>query len=270
MDQVSAPKVIDEAASAEFRSFATRLGEDPDSQWVGAYVEYQWEHCRYLLDHTLDDFQDKKVLEFGCNVGATAIVLAQLGANVTAVDVDKDYVELARLNAARYGLADAIDFRFVEDTREMPFPAGNFDMVTCMSVLEYIPKELLSKVMKEIDRVLAQSGLIFITGTSNRLWPREQHSGKWWVNYLPSVIDRQVFGKAINKGVFPWRITRGFGAYRNTHLEEQGAAYLNPRERRGIRAIRLRALRMAARALQPLGCSVGLLTPNISVTLRKL
>lgn len=269
MKPVSAPEVVDLDADAEFRLCARRLGEDPESRWVGRYVEYEWERCRHVFERACGDIAGKKALEFGCNLGATSIVLAQLGADVVAVDIDEAYVELAKLNAARYGLADKIDFQFVRDTRELPFRTRSFDLVSCNSVLEYVPKPLLSSVMREVDRVVARGGLIFVGGTSNRLWPREQHSGKWLINYLPSGIDKTVFGESYDRGVFPWQITRGFGDYLNADLDESGQAYLALKKRMGTSPERLQLLRMAVRALQPLRLSVGMLTPNISVLLRK-
>lgn len=264
-----APTIVNSEADEAFRRCAIELGEDPDSTWVGHYVEYEWNRCRHVFEHAVDDVAQKRALEFGCNLGATAIVLAHLGAQVTAVDIDDRYVELAKLNAKRYGVDDKIQFHHVTDTRDLPFETRSFDLVSCNSVLEYVPKSLLPAVMREVDRVVARGGLIFVGGTSNRLWPKEQHSGRWLINYLPSSVDRRLFGKSFDRGVFPWKVTRGFGDYTNTDLDHRGEGYLALKARMGASPYKLQVLRAASRALQPLRWSVGLLTPNISVTLRK-
>ncbi len=98
-----APAIVDMEANAAFRDHAISIGEDPDSKWVGHYVEYEWNRCRHVFENAIRGIEDKRALEFGCNLGATAIVLAHLGADVTAVDVDERYVELARLNAKDIG-----------------------------------------------------------------------------------------------------------------------------------------------------------------------
>src|SRR5205823_3759267 len=54
----------------------------------------------------VQDLGNMHVLEFGCNVGGTAIVFAHLGAAVTAVDIDPRTTALAQANALRYGAND--------------------------------------------------------------------------------------------------------------------------------------------------------------------
>jgi SAM-dependent methyltransferase len=48
--------------------------------------------------------EGKQVLEFGCNVGGSAVVLAQLGGQIAALDMDANVVEVARRNARRFGV----------------------------------------------------------------------------------------------------------------------------------------------------------------------
>ena len=69
-------------------------------------------------------------------------MLAHFGARVTAVDISPACLEMARLNTKRYGSA-AIRFRPVREGERLPFADGEFDVVTCNSVLEYVRPELL-------------------------------------------------------------------------------------------------------------------------------
>lgn len=269
MNLANPPMVVDLSADAKFRVCARAMGLDPDDPWVGEYVNYEWEHSRHRFEQNCNGVQGKVALEFGCNYGATAIVLASLGARVTAVDVDKSCLALAKFNAARYGLRSRIDFQQTVDSSALPFESGSFDLVSCNSVLEYVPRKIRPRVHREIDRVLAMGGLIFVGGTSNRIWPKEQHSGRWGINYVPLALDDLLFARKMSRGVFPWRVTRGFGNYGNTDLEDGGASYFATQQRAGMGAGRLWLLRVAHRLLRPLRCSVGLLTPCISVTLRK-
>ena len=64
--------------------------------------------------------QGKRVLEFGCNKGATSIVLAHYGARVTAVDIDPSSLGMARLNTQRYGIR-GIRFQGIEEGERLPF-----------------------------------------------------------------------------------------------------------------------------------------------------
>jgi SAM-dependent methyltransferase len=264
IDACKAPAVVSSTLHDAFEHKARRMGLDPANRWIGGYVDYEWQHLRHIIEALPVRLDGTHVLEFGCNVGASAILFATLGARVTAIDIAPDVVELARLNARRYGL-DAIDFRHVGDTRRLPFDDGAFQMVSCNSVLEYVPPALLPAVQREIDRVLAPGGTILVTGTSNRLSPREVHSRRWLVNYLPRRLDPA--GKHVQRGIWPAAARFGFGRHYD-NLDHAGDDGLFARSRRamGMPRARLALLQGAAKAL---GTSPGLLSPNIFCVLRK-
>lgn len=186
---------VSPGAERSFREVVVRLGLNPDNQWVGGYVEYERTHFRRFLP---SDLTGTTVLEFGCNMGASAVIMAELGASVVAIDVNSRYLEVARANALRYGVN--VEFLRVEDSSKLPFANASFDWVNCNSVLEYLSRTVRTAVLNEIDRLLKPEGHILVTGTSNRLWPREVHSRRWLVNYLP-------FG-GYQRGVWPWELRR--------------------------------------------------------------
>lgn len=264
IDARKAPSVVSRALHDAFEHHARRMGLDPANRWIGGYVDYEWQHLRHIVETLPVRPAGTHVLEFGCNVGASAILFATLGARVTAIDIAPDVVELARLNAHRYGLDD-IDFRHVADTRRLPFDDGSFQMVSCNSVLEYIPPAMLPAVQREIDRVLAPGGTILVTGTSNRLSPREVHSGRWLVNYLPRRLDRA--GKHVQRGIWPMAARFGFGRHYD-NLDGAGDDDLFARSRRAMGMPRAR-LALLQRAATLLGTSPGLLSPNVFCVLRK-
>lgn len=242
---------------------------DPEDIWIGGYVDYEWQHLRPILQAYGVAVTGKQVLEFGSNVGASAIVFAQLGAHVQAVDVSTDYVELARCNAVRYGF-ESIEFRHVADTRSLPFATGSVDLVSCNSVLEYVNPEHLAAVQREIDRVLKPGGLILVTGTSSRLWPREVHSHAWLVNYIPRLIERLLpLKQPLTRGVWPWTIRRGFGpGYRNLDAEDGGRAFLAARAAM-VPPKDGAAHRLIAAVARITGMGPGMLMNNISCLMKK-
>jgi SAM-dependent methyltransferase len=262
------PKIQDQEADRVFRDRARAKGFDPDDRWMGGYVETVWARQRFLLTAYTPQIARSDVLEFGCNVGGTSIVLAHLGAKVTAIDINPDFVELARLNARRYGVT--IDFRVVADTTALPFAAGSFGMICAGSVLEYVAPELLRPIEREFDRVLAQGGVVLVKGTSSRLHPREVHSGRWFVNYLPSWVDRALGRvRPWQRGIWPWQITGGFPGYCDLAYEDKGAAYFAAAKSDDVSPLKVAVLRGLASAARPLGWSVGLLTPSMYAALMK-
>ncbi len=248
-----------------FEVAARRFGLRPSDPWVGGYVDYEWEHLRHVLEALPVALAGKRVLEFGCNVGASAILFAHLGARVHASDISANWIELARLNARRHG-KDQIRFAHVADSTRLPYPDASFELIACNSVLEYIAEPERSAVQRELDRVLAPGGIILLTGTSNRLWPREVHSGRWLINYLPDWVDR-LLGHGVQRGMWPWRARFGFGPhYANLDTPDVQGFFARSRRRMGTPAWRLRPLIWLAGLLR---VGPGLLAPNSSCLLQK-
>jgi SAM-dependent methyltransferase len=235
---------------------------------VGGYVDWEWAHARHVFDGLVAPVRGRAVLEMGCNVGATAVVLAALGAEVTAVDPSAALVELARANAARHGLGPRIAFHHVADTRRMPFESGRFDWICCNSVLEYVAPEALQSVLRELDRVLRPGGIAAIFGTSNRLWPREGHTGRWLVNYLPRGVDR-LTGKHRARGVGAWQVRGVLRGYDDLTRARGGRLYVALKARMGVKGNKLLALAAASRVLAAAGISPGALGPTMTLILRK-
>ncbi len=264
------PKIIDAAADAEYGRLAASLGFDPDGRWHKHYVDRVWARPRHVFETVLADMTGQDVLEFGCNFGATSIVLAKLGAKVTAIDINADFLALAERNAERYGVADKIEVLHTPDTTKLPFEAERFGCVSCNSVLEYVDHRLRGAVMREIDRVLHPNGRLFVLGTPNRIWPVETHCRRWFINYLPRALDKVFFGgQPLMRGVAPWTVLGTFRGYENFDLSDRARCYIEARRRAGASRFRLRLLVGANAVLAPFGLSVGLVMPTISVTLIK-
>lgn len=269
-NQFTKPIVRDNHALSRFKQLVRNAGLDPEDAWVGGYVDYEWGHVRHVFQAYELDLPKMHVLELGCNYGASAIVLALLGARVTAIDISKQIIEIAKANAAIYGLQDRINFLQVRNTEQLPFKAAKFDMINCNSVLEYIPDSMREAVQTELSRVLKSRGLVFISGTSNRLWPREMHSKKWFVNYLPRFTDRIFTGRQqVERGVFPWDVLRGFAKYENVDRLGNGRQYLEAKRRMGMSPFKLGVLK-TFNVFSRLGrIWIGVLTPSLTLTLRK-
>lgn len=262
------PRVRDPAAHQRFRQKVRELlGGDPDSVWHGGYVDHVWQKCRHPLIRYLEQSKAQRVLEFGCNLGATSVVLAHLGVKVDAVDIDRRYIDIAEENAKQHGFVDEIHFWCHRDSTNLPWPDGTFDFIVCNSVLEYVPHQILPAVLSELDRVLAPGGILFVAGTSNRLSPIEIHSRRWWINYLP-----RRFGPAasdVERGLFPWEVLRGFPNYAQLDVEDGSSTFLNWKKSAGMSAPKRAVLRALDTASRPFGFPVALLLPSFSTAVRK-
>ncbi|ATE65275.1 class I SAM-dependent methyltransferase [Rhizorhabdus dicambivorans] len=198
---------VDLAGPAQHRfEDATRAaGMDPDDRWAGGYAAYEWNHVRPALHAYAIGVAGRDVLELGCNVGGSAVVLAALGARLKGVDVDPLMPPIAAANLERHGLPG--DIGLVGAGAPLPFADASFDLVLANSVLEYVEPSLLDHGIAELHRVLRPRGHLFICGTASRLALRERHSGRWLVNFLPRALD-QLAGKPLQRGLPPWRLAR--------------------------------------------------------------
>lgn len=262
----AAPRVVDRDADAQFRALALSMGLDPDDRWVGGYVDYEWGHLRLILRAYGVRMAGETALEFGCNYGASSIVMAALGAGVHGVDVDDRAVALARLNARRHGFAD-IDCRSISAVGPLPYEDGRFGFALCNSVLEYVGPERLPAVIDELHRVLRPGGQLLITGTSSRLAPREVHSGRWLVNWLPRGLDRWLFASPPQRGIDPVALRRLLaGRFADEDGREASTRWLAARGGPSAPF----AARLAARIGGRLGLGAGWFAPSLSVMLRRL
>jgi SAM-dependent methyltransferase len=262
------PTISDAKADQEFQ-LAIREQHPKSYAFAARYVEHEMAHIGHLFATGVCPVEGKKVLEFGCNIGATSIVLAHYGAHVTAVDISPACLEMARLNTRRYGSA-GIRLQTLNEGERLPFEDASFDVVTCNSVLEYVRPGLLAGVQRELNRVLKPGGLLLVFGTSNRLSPVEMHSRQWFNNYIPRRFDR-LSGPERERGVSPWKLRCGFGSnYEDLFSGRAGTKrFIELKRAMGLNGWKLRLLSAigAVSAIWPV--SVPLVMPYATVLLRK-
>jgi 2-polyprenyl-6-hydroxyphenyl methylase/3-demethylubiquinone-9 3-methyltransferase len=103
-----------------------------------------------------------RVLDIGCGGGLLSEPMARLGASVTGVDPSATNIEVARLHAAKAGLA--IDYR--AGTAESLAEAGEaFDVVLAMEVIEHVPDV---QAFTGACAALLRPGGVLIVATINR------------------------------------------------------------------------------------------------------
>jgi SAM-dependent methyltransferase len=152
----------------------------------------------------------------------------------------------------------------------LPFADGEFDVITCNSVLEYVRPDLLAAAQRELNRVLRPGGLLLVFGTSNRLSPLEVHSDQWFSNYMPRRFDR-VSGRQRERGVWPWRLRRGFGpGYEDLFSGWSGTQrYIELKRNMGLNGWKLGLLSALGGLFAVSPVSVPLVLPHATVLLRK-
>jgi GT2 family glycosyltransferase/SAM-dependent methyltransferase len=143
------------------------VGRRPDAprliEWTGERcvpwapdVQVVYEHLhRYLW--AAEVIKGRRVLDLASGEGFGAAILAGAAEAVVAIDVDERTVEHSRLNYEQpnltFHLADARDLHMLEDR--------SFGAVVAFEMIEHVAEQ--DRVLNEIQRVLAPSGLLIIS-----------------------------------------------------------------------------------------------------------
>ncbi len=124
---------VDPAEIAKFSELAHRWW-DPNSDFKPLH-----DINPLRLDYIdgLTTLRGKRVLDVGCGGGILAESMAQRGAQVIGIDLADKALKVAQLHVLESG--NQVEYRNVSaenDAREQP---GQFDVVTCMELLEHVP-----------------------------------------------------------------------------------------------------------------------------------
>ncbi len=105
----------------------------------------------------------KKVLDVGCGGGILSEAMAALGAVVTGIDAGKAPLGVAKLHLEESGLS--VDYRHATAEEFCEAHPADFDVVTCMELLEHVPDP--SSVVWACQKLAKPGGHVFFA-TLNR------------------------------------------------------------------------------------------------------
>ncbi|MBK1679742.1 bifunctional 2-polyprenyl-6-hydroxyphenol methylase/3-demethylubiquinol 3-O-methyltransferase UbiG [Rhodocyclus tenuis] len=127
----------------------------------------------------------KRVLDIGCGGGILSEGMAGKGARVTGIDLSDKALAVARLHLLESGAA--VDYRKVSAEELAAESPGEFDVVTCMEMLEHVPNP--GSVVAACAALVKPGGHVFFS-TINRN-PKA---------YLFAVIGAEYVLKMLPKG----------------------------------------------------------------------
>jgi SAM-dependent methyltransferase len=128
------------------------------------------------------DVAGKRVLDLGCGHGALSIELANRGANVVGIDLDKARIDWAKRNAG-----DLVDFACIDVTTI----EGEFDIIVSKDTFEHVAD--VTALLNHLRRLLSPRGQIWagFSPLYNSPWGAHGRTGMripWGHVLLPSRI----------------------------------------------------------------------------------
>ncbi len=124
---------VDPAELAKFSELAHRWW-DPQSEFRPLH-EINPLRLGWIEQHA--QLAGQKALDIGCGGGILTEAMARLGASVTGIDLSEKALRIAQLHVLESRLPVSYELSSAEAFADAH--AGEFDVVTCMELLEHLP-----------------------------------------------------------------------------------------------------------------------------------
>jgi 2-polyprenyl-6-hydroxyphenyl methylase/3-demethylubiquinone-9 3-methyltransferase len=150
---------VDQSEIAKFSALAHRWW-DPNSEFKPLHAINP---LRLSWMKSFVNFEGKKVVDIGCGGGILAESIAQSGADTTGIDLSEKALKVAELHALEVGAN--LTYRAISAEDLAQEQAGQYDVVTCMEMLEHVPDP--ASVVRACAALCKPGGTLFFS-TLNR------------------------------------------------------------------------------------------------------
>lgn len=142
-----------------------------------------------------DVLKGKKIVDIGCGGGILAESMARRGAEVLGVDLGEENLKAAAIHAKQSGLEHTLRYEHIAVEDLAKREAGQFDIVTCMEMLEHVPDP--AAIVQACFDLLAPGG-VCVLSTINRN-PKSYLFAIIGAEYVLRLLDRGThdYGKFI-------------------------------------------------------------------------
>lgn len=151
---------IDQSELAKFDAIAENWW-DPEGDFKPLHAINPL-RTEFMLEQA-GDISGKTILDIGCGGGILAESLAQLGANVTGIDMAEGVLNIARQHSEQAGLP--IDYQLCTAEDFAAQQPQSYDVVACMEMLEHVPDP--ESVVAACAALVKPGGWVFLS-TLNR------------------------------------------------------------------------------------------------------
>ena len=178
---------VDQAELDKFSALASRWW-DPNSEFKPLHainpLRLNW------IQEVSGDLMGKRVIDVGCGGGILSEAMARAGAEVIGIDLAEKSLKVAKLHGMESGVK--VDYRMVSaETIAQDMP-GQFDVVTCMEMLEHVPDP--GSIVQACARMVKPGGWVFFS-TINRN-PK---------SFLFAIVGAEYVLRILPKGTHNWQ-----------------------------------------------------------------
>ena len=177
---------IDPAEVNKFEELASRWW-DPSSEFKPLH-DINPLRIDYIRQRA--PLRDRKVIDVGCGGGLLSEGMAQLGAQVTGIDMGEAPLTVARLHQHETGVQ--VDYQRATAEQMSEQNPQSFDVCTCLEMLEHVPDP--ASVIAACAKLLKPGGQLFFS-TINRN-PK---------SYLFAIIGAEYLLRMLPKGTHDYR-----------------------------------------------------------------
>ncbi|HEY1134787.1 MAG TPA: class I SAM-dependent methyltransferase [Nocardioides sp.] len=135
---------------------AHHVATSPDPRDEASLEEAQGRKIERLLD-AVGVGEGTRLLEIGTGWGELSLRAARRGAHVHSVTLSSEQQALARERVAAAGFSDRVDVELC-DYRDVTAPAGGYDAVVSVEMIEAVGYDYWATYFAKIDEVLAPGG----------------------------------------------------------------------------------------------------------------
>ena len=150
---------VDQSEIAKFSALAHRWW-DPNSEFKPLHAINP---LRLSWIKSFVNLEGKRAVDIGCGGGILAESLAQSGASTTGIDLSEKALKVAQLHALEVGAN--LTYRAISAEDLAKEQAGQYDVVTCMEMLEHVPDP--ASVVQACADLCKPGGTLFFS-TLNR------------------------------------------------------------------------------------------------------
>ncbi|HCH25673.1 MULTISPECIES: bifunctional 2-polyprenyl-6-hydroxyphenol methylase/3-demethylubiquinol 3-O-methyltransferase UbiG [Psychrobacter] len=160
--------------------------------WIEENIKRGYQSAQSSVDEQHTDktaeqgLAGKKVLDVGCGGGILSESMARRGADVTGIDLGTENLKAATLHAEQSGLGHTLRYQHIPVETLEKTHAGQFDVVTCMEMLEHVPDP--QSIVQACFELLAPGG-VCVLSTINRN-PKSYLFAIIGAEYVLRLLDR--------------------------------------------------------------------------------